>query len=58
MVRSLTMPSRFGSIAKVYVVQDDYLNDVAELSVDDTGADSEGTSGTTTGGTAETQTYG
>jgi hypothetical protein len=58
MVRALSMPSRFGSISKVYVVQDDYLNDVAELGVDDTGTDSEGTSGTTTGGTAETQTYG
>ena len=58
MVRSLSMPSRFGSIAKVYVVQDDYLNDVAELSVDDTSTTGESTTTTITGGTAETQTYG
>ena len=58
MVRSLAMPSRFGSIAKVYVVQDDYLNDVAEKPSDTSGADSSDSKDETQGGTDQKSTYG
>ena len=58
MVRSLVMPSRFGSIAKVYVVQDDHLNDIAESVSDTPGADSSDSTDETQGGTDQSQQYG
>jgi hypothetical protein len=58
MVRSLAMPSRFGSIAKVYVVQDDHLSDIAEKTSDNNGADSNTTNDETQGGTDQKKTYG
>ncbi len=58
MVRSLAMPSRFGSVAKVYVVQDDHLNDIAEKNSDTPGADSSDSQDETQGGTDQKTTYG
>jgi hypothetical protein len=58
MVRSLAMPSRFGSVAKVYVVQDDHLNDISEKNSDTPGADSSDSQDETQGGTDQKTTYG
>ena len=58
MVRSLAMPSRFGSIAKVYVVQDDHLNDIAEKIGDAPGKSSSDSKDETQGGTDQKSTYG
>jgi len=58
MVRSLAMPSRFGSIAKVYVVQDDHLSDIAESVSDKSGASSSDSEDYTQGGTDQKEKYG
>ena len=58
MVRSLAMPSRFGSIAKVYVVQDDHLSDIAEKTSDTIGATSSDSKDETQGGTVQKSIYG
>ena len=58
MVRSLAMPSRFGSIAKVYVVQDDHLSDIAEKTSDTIGATSSDSKDETHGGTVQKSIYG
>ena len=39
MVRALSLPQRFGNIAKVYVVQDEQLNQAEENVQDDTAAE-------------------